>query len=357
MPELPKTGTLTADGEMYFLPERQSYRASTVLARQIADGVYGQLKTGRPVVVADLSFLNDLGNLLAVRRQLQGLVQDYTDLTPPAGGERAFNAGAESARGVSPFNLFPGVSSLLPAALGALGMLKEDVEYKGIRTVLDPLSFRLAVVGRVAQNGHEAYVPDLISPQDSDAVNGIAALIQSVHQARASTWRALAPQIRQLAQKDVELDRASRSADQAEVDRVAAELAGLRADLDPITRPLEDADRRLADLEASLYGDSANKLTLLARLLRAEAIERMKPEILHVAIVSSGGYNRLSRSFFRMFLPGDGLSWLGGAVARWALLETDGRVRAAGVVDQVCRSSNWREWFSKDSCAAEADPA
>jgi hypothetical protein len=68
-------------------------------------------------------------------------------------------------------------------------------------------------------------------------------------------------------------------------------------------------------------------------MLRAEQLSiTLKGAVyLHAAVVSSGGHNRVSRSLLRILFFGDGLSSMGGAVARWALLEADGAVTTGGI--------------------------
>jgi hypothetical protein len=88
----------------------------------------------------------------------------------------------------------------------------------------------------------------------------------------------------------------------------------------------------LSDLQTQWnQTDAASGMTVLARLLRAEAIRKLDPLYLHAAIVTSGGYNRITHNLFRTLFVGDGLSFTGGTVARWALLEDDGTVKLGGI--------------------------
>ena len=57
----------------------------------------------------------------------------------------------------------------------------------------------------------------------------------------------------------------------------------------------------------------------------------MNPRYLHALVVASGGFNRTSRSLLRTIFSGDGLSFLGGATARWALLKENGSVAKGGI--------------------------
>jgi hypothetical protein len=343
MADPPSPGTLSADREMYFLPERESYRAASQLAGTISDRALAQIRGQDPVAIADLSFLNDLSNLAAVVRQLEGIRSAYASLTPAGREEAEAGRGMESASGAE------SIATLGSIALGALALLKEDVAYQGIRTVVDPLAFRIAVAGAIRRRRptQVVLIPDMVSIETTSGQSNLAQKLQAVRAARGAAWRASAPRIRLLAQKDAELDRAARAGDQTAVDRLTAQLAKLRADLDPLTRPMEDADRLFGELEGNLFAAAEGNLTLFARLLRAEAIQKTTPKILHVGIVSSGGHNRLSRHLLRLFFLGDGLSWTGGAVCRWALLDKSGSVVDGGVSDASHSSSSWREFWRR----------
>jgi hypothetical protein len=129
-----------------------------------------------------------------------------------------------------------------------------------------------------------------------------------------------------------QLDTATKDKNQKLVDQLTIQVTNMRSDLDPIVTPLSRSDQKLTDLQTQWNRtDTGSGLTVLARPLRAEAIQSLKPLYLHAAIVSSGGYNRISHNFFRTMFLGDGLSFTGGAIARWALLDNDGAVKMEGI--------------------------
>ena len=81
-------------------------------------------------------------------------------------------------------------------------------------------------------------------------------------------------------------------------------------------------------------------LNQLARLLRAEVIQKKQPIYLHAKVVSSGGHHRISRSLFRTLFVGDGLSFAGGAIVRWGLLTGTGELLLGGILSEaIARSS------------------
>jgi hypothetical protein len=152
--------------------------------------------------------------------------------------------------------------------------------------------------------------------------------------AKAAAWATIAPLVAQLISAEAELDQATQAAtkEPALIARLTAEVATLRRDTEPLVAPLGRADQRFDDLQTQWCRiDSTSELSVMARLLRAEAIHALQPTYLHCAIVATGGQQRISRSLFRTIFTGDGLSFTGGAIARWALLAPNGAVQAGGI--------------------------
>lgn len=333
----PLEGKTTVDDKMVFEPERLSYQSADRLAVGIATAVKEAVKD-KIVVIVGTTFLADLANLQAAKVVLDQLQRDYvaieelarsiaerrgTTVTPPIATvpEPQAEARAPIVTGVS-------------LALGLVSLFREDVEYRGIQTVVNPLAFELSLAAKVKATGaKQVFVPDLValpSPQSGD--NSLQARMRTVQEAKAKVWKAAGPLITELGRLDEELDRAAREKDQDRVDELSRNLATMRHTIDPVTEPLGRVDQQLADLQAA-WGktDEATGLTILARWLRAEGIQALKPVFLHAQVVSSGGYNRTSRSLLRTIFVGDGMSFMGGATVRWALLEKDGAVADGGI--------------------------
>jgi hypothetical protein len=340
----PLEGKTTVDDKMVFEPERLSYQSADRLTDRIATAVKAAVKD-KQVVIAGTTFLADLANLQAIKVVLEQLQRDYAALEElarsirePTVTERAVVAPEPhveaTAVGIEPIGI--GVS----LALGLVSLFREDVEYRGIQTVVNPLAFELSLASKVkAAGAKKVFVPDFVAlpyPQSGD--NSLRAGMKAVQDAKAKVWKAAGPLIAELVRLDEELDRAARDKNQGRVDELSRNLSAMRQALDPITEPLGRADQQLTDLRAA-WGktDEATGLTMLARWLRAEGIQALNPVFLHAQVVSSGGYNRTSRSLLRTIFIGDGTIFMGGATARWALLENDGAVADGGI-------ESAREW-------------
>jgi len=349
----PLEGKTTIDDKMVFGPQRLSYSSADAIARRIASKVTAAVKD-KSVVIASTSLLADFANLQALYLNLDSLQRDYDavasyaarmnqprpkkkagfqgmkflTLTGPAGV--AIDAGALLG-GLNP--LAP-VTSAIGAAIGLVSLFRQDVEYHGAVTTVDGLAFELALAARVNKAGADkVYVPELtfISPAELGA-GSLQARLADIQSAKAKAWAAIGPSVAQLVHLEAQLDTATKEKDKTRVDELTSQVTNMRSDLDPVVTPLGRADQKLTDLQTQWnQTDAASGLTVLARLLRAESIQSMKPLYLHAAIVFSGGYNRISHNLFRTMFLGDGLSFTGGAIARWALLDDDGAVRMGGI--------------------------
>jgi hypothetical protein len=227
----------------------------------------------------------------------------------------------------------------LQSGLGLISLLRADVEFKGVATKIDARAFEIALAAELKQHGAtKVFVPDFVVMSSFESGDdSLNARLSAVQQARQDAWRVAGPLLARLAKAEDKLNKAERTAkedgDDKEVERAYDEVAQLRRDIEPLTQTLGVADRRFTSLQAQWEKvNDTTGLTPLARMLRAEKLNAVAtPVYLHAAIVSSGGHNRVSRSLLRMLFFGDGLSSMGGAVARWALLEADGAVTIGGI--------------------------
>lgn len=341
----PLEGKTTADDKMVFEAERLGYESAADIAARIALEVENDIK-GKDVVIAGAQLLADLANLQSAYLILEGLERDYGALATHARVIVGRRSGAEVAHpgdnlhiateGLAAESVVAAlspVSAAAEAALGLISLFREDVEYKGVKTDVDRLAFEIALASRVRDAGADKVcVPDLTVLSAAAGEGTLRDRLTGVHQAKAAAWAAAGPLIAELVGLEAELDAAARDGKQDRVESLSARVSELRGVLQPLAGPLGRADQRLADLE-NQWGQVADSgVTLLARLLRAEAIRARRPAYLHAAVVASGGHNRISRSLFRMMFLGDGLSFVGGAVVRWALLAADGSVLKGGIL-------------------------
>jgi len=346
----PLEGKTTIDDKMFFGPERLSYQSADDIAEKIAAEVRDCVKD-TIVVIAGTPLLADFANLQATYLVLVGLKMDYEalethgrDLTkrraaPRIPGEIASRALPESV--VAGVGTVATVSTALSAALGLVSLFREDVEYHGGKSVIDPLAFELALASRLKEGGaKKVFVPELmVVPLAEQREGSLRERLEKVQSAKSAAWSAIGPLISQLVGLEAGLDQATKEKDQGLVDQLSAEVSNMRRDLDPVATPLGRVDQRFADLQTQWnQTDQTLGLSLLARLLRAEAIHALSPVYLHAGIVSSGGHHRISRSLFRMIFLGDGLSFAGGAIARWALMEKDGSIAGGGILTVQCTS-------------------
>jgi hypothetical protein len=355
LPEItPLEGKTTIDDKLSFDPLRLSYESACTIASKIVRPIAVRIKD-QVVVVVSTSILADFANLQAAYLTLEGLMQEYSSIAQqaqstdnrwkPAAGFELFGltegvaataaTTVGSVLGTAAAVITP-VGTAVTAALGVLSLFREDVEYHGVTTSVDRLAFEIEVAASLKSHGaREAFVPDLMTiPLAKATAESLRGRLAAIEKAKAAAWATIAPLVAQLISAEAELDQATLAAtkDTALIARLAVEVSTLRRDTEPLVGPLGRADQRFNDLQTQwCQTDSTSELSVMARLLRAEAIHALQPSYLHCAIVASGGEQRISHSLFRTIFTGDGLSFTGGAIARWALLAPNGDVRAGGI--------------------------
>lgn len=332
-------GKTTIDDNLAFEPERLSYEVAGEISQQIADLVK-QAVRDKTVVVADLDLLTSLSNLVAAGVVLDSLKRTYEGLSGLSESlsrqkSRDLQPMEMRAAMVLPVTPVTAVIAGIQAALGVVRLFREDVDFRGAKTAVDPLTFSLALAARLKERKAEkVFVPALFVLQPADAQSSsLVKSLEEVQTMQQSAWQAIGPLIAQLSRLNAELDGAVAEEDQEKVDQLSATVAALRRDLDPVTEALDRADQVLAQLQMEWQKpEPESGLTGLAKLLRAEALRNMQPLLVHAQVVTSGGHHRIAHSAWRNMFQGDGISAMGGAVARWALLAEDGSTLDGGIL-------------------------
>jgi hypothetical protein len=227
------------------------------------------------------------------------------------------------------------VTAGLNTVLGVASLFREDVSFSGVKTAVDDLSLQIELAARLGEHGYQSVlIPAFfIVPARDDREDSLRGRLKAAENAKTLVWQVVTPKISALVDLDTQLDQATRNANQKDVDQLTQQLNALRGDLSPITEPLAKLDQQFSDIMAELRKqDPATGLTGLARLLRAEAICNLHPVFLHVKVVSSGGHNKITRSLLRTLFTGDGLTFMGGLVVRWALLDATGALQDGGIL-------------------------
>lgn len=330
-------GKTTADEGMSFEPGRLAYRA----AERIAEAIAWKLQASRigpgserTVIVAGVDLLVDFANLSASLALLEGIQRDYESIKPPSAGNRAKLLGAPPALA----SMVTPVQAAVETTIGLLSLFREDTDYRGSKASIDALAFEMAIAGKLKElKVKSVIVPALfIVSRAKTTEQCLFGCLRKAQVAKAEAWQRVGPDISQLIAAEARLSLAIQSKDAEAEHSETAKVTELRRDLEPLSEALGQADRRLTDLE-SIWNkaDPETGLTALGRLIRAEAIRDHSPEpvYVHASIVLAGGYNRVSRSLFRTMFFGDGLSSVGGTVARWALVESDGTIVDGGILD------------------------
>ncbi|MCI0348480.1 MAG: hypothetical protein L0Z53_03555 [Acidobacteriales bacterium] len=351
----PLEGKTSVDDKMFFEPERLSYQSAEAIVDRIAAQIRPKATEHPPrkLVIIGAPLLADFANLQAAYLGLEGLHREYSTLAEHSGRlmQRlqpqkaaleglAFDSSLALAQ-TAPAALLPATNAI-GAALGLVSFFREDVAYTGIKTNVDSLAFELALAAKLKALGvKEVFVADLmfvpLAEARQDSLRGRLAAVQ---EAKASAWANMGPIIGEMIRLESDLDDAVKAKNQSSCDQLSQRLSLLRRNAEPITTPLGRLDQHFAELQNRWnQTDPAAGLSGLARLLRAEAIHQLNPRYLHAKVVSSGGHHRVSRSLLRMIFTGDGLSFAGGAIARWALLNSNGSVEDGGIV--VERRHHW----------------
>jgi hypothetical protein len=262
-----------------------------------------------------------------------------------------------------PVTPLSGIATVVNAGLGLAALLRQDVSYSGSPVSVDALAFEMALAGALKELAFEhVLVPALGLFPANPRGRLLSVRIQALEKAKLEAWQVVRPLVSELVRLDTQLDIASRAKNQAAIDQLTAEINTLRADLSPVTEPLAALDQRWSELQGQWQKLSPDGLTGFARLLRAEALQVEGPLYLHAAIVSSGGHRRIRRSLWRSIFTGDNLTFTGGAVARWAVLDSTGEVKKAGLLT-LQRSQDAspslvervRRWWRSDATSRHPD--
>ena len=329
----------TSGEEMKFEPIRLSYLSAEAVAKDIAAKLSGSVKD-KTVVIMGTSLLVDFTNLASTLTTLEGLKQDYHAVSSCSSAMTSTGKPPAAARVDSLVAAPLSVAAAATQVLGLISLFREDVEYKGVETVVDPLSFEIVLASALKAVGAEmVIVPDLFATSPRFIVDdGLRERIKDVHQAKGVAWEAITPAISEILQLEAGLELALSGGDKAEVQRIRADLTIRRESIDPISERLSEVDRQLTELENMLErAIEGQAVTRLGRLIRAEAIlERGNQEghesvFVHAKIVASGGHQRIGRHLFRMLFLGDGISFTGGVVARWSTLSPRGEFCQGGI--------------------------
>jgi hypothetical protein len=373
-PVTPLPGKTTIDDKMVFEPQRLAYESAVAIAARIAQKVERFVK-GKTVVIAGTRLLADFANLRAIYVLLDSLRRDYECIGGQARSlvkQRSAREGrlegfvseaGKAAATTAVSTVISPAATVVGAALGLISLFRQDVEYHGENTVVDALAFEIALAAEVKCHGaQKASVPDLVVlPALSSDQSMLQAQLNRVQEAKASAWSSVGPLISQLVRLEGELDGAAKTKDQSALDRLSLQTSDMRRDLAPVVDPLGRLDQRLSDLQNQLnQTEPTSGMFQLARLLRAEALQYLEPLYLHGTVVASGGHYRITRNLFRTLFMGDGLSFAGGAVARWALLEKDGSVALGGIESVTLRGKIKRSGLPSmktDSPGVEIDTA
>ena len=352
----PLEGKTTIDEKMFFEPERLSYQSAVAIADAIASAVKPEV-VGKTVVIAGTQLLTDLANLRATYSTLDSLTRDYASVAEL--GKKVLErrlqpitdpvpiASADALVGAALTGVIAPATALITAAVGLISLFREDVEYHGAKALVDTLAFEIALASQLIENEARAVIiPDLkVDLNTSTGADSLSFRLAKVQAAKGEAWAVIGPMISELVQLEAELEKAGRENNQPEFDRISEVVSDLRRDMQPISDPLSRSDQRLSDLQNQWNRrDETSGLAELARLLRAECIFELKPTYLHAKVISSGGHHRISRSLLRTLFVGDGLSFAGGAIARWAFLGESGSVTKGGILVRRATGS-FRPWF------------
>lgn len=359
----PLEGKTSVDAQMFFEPEGLSYKSAIAVAEEIASALAKDIKKNK-VVIAGERLLADFTNLQAVLIRLKGLTKDYDSLAQLAKDIRAKRSEEAKTPAADMHLVQPAVATLgttisaainpigtaLDAAIGLVSLFREDVEYRGIKPVIDPLAFEVSLAASLKKHrATDVFIPDLMVLNEPCTGEGsLSDGLHKVQQAKTDAWTVVGPLVAELVELEANLDLASRKNDQVLVNTLTLQISELRRDMQPISDPLSRADRMLSELQNQLVEPDETKISTLARLLRAEVIRSQKPVYIHAKVVSAGGHYRISRSLFRMLFLGDGLSFAGGVIVRWALLLESGAVKKGGLCIKRRKSSTWSMFFTDD---------
>jgi len=340
-------GKTTLDDKMSFEPERLAYVSAGTVAGRIAKRVVADVGTTRPVVISGGELMADLTNLAATEMLLKQVVAQYKTcealgeaMTKAEEGDERMMIAASAAAAAG----LPGVAPLLTAAQSAialLGLFREDVEYRGAKTEVDQMAFRFALAAHLKDKGVDVRTYDTALPAAPAAgASAIEQALADAEAARVAAWTALAPHLAALAEAQAQLDSAARMPNNAAaVQNAAKDVTALRQKISPVSDALDRADAQFSHLRTQLEKvDDTTGMMTLGKLLRAERMKAGNPALLHVRIVSSGGHHRVTQPLWRTMFWGPDVSAMGGVVARWALLETNGAFRIGGIEDQRTRA-------------------
>ncbi len=327
VPPKPLEGTTTIDDNMVFEVEALSHVAVSHLAAKIAKSIKDNTNASADLPVRVIFLGEGLPQALEFSRtfsvQLK-LLQDAFDsaLKLAQEGLAPLSAPLQPAAvagGTTAASGF-GLTAAVGGALNLLALFRQNTSYFGRKVEITEPAIVVELARCLRQHkGISFYWPGLGLSHDSVlATSSAPPFLEDVQRAMGRRDQATAG-IHNLAVAIGKLDKE------------AAELPAARFALDRAHELFDSADSVLRRLTTSLSkADAETGVTPLQLLQRAHDVRNQiitadgKVYFLYVRLEAAGGSYRIRRNLFRTLFWKDGLSFSGGAVVSYALLETNG---------------------------------
>ena len=356
-------GKTAVDDDVKIETQMFSYNAVQEISKQIATRVNTHINstTGNSTAGAATIFIHDISLQSAIRAYQAFLIQKYAIQRELLRLEK--NLEDKGPEKTMKSQAIPSVAGTARSVIDLLSLFRQDTEFKGRSVIVEEEALVAQVaheINKLNQNATVVY-PKLLPPglsiipdfESSKLIESITVLqgiqekaarhgreLEEKNEEQVKRRTELTEQIKTL-QKDVNDKRAKLSPDDPKISATIGELATAKGELAKVTNGaktrenLKQAFADLNDLVASLLGtllktEQAAGSTLLGTLLTAENIlEQLKKKegyLLALKPVSAGGSYRIRRNLFTTLFTGACLSYSGGAIVSFILLDWDSRI-------------------------------
>jgi hypothetical protein len=339
----PLSGSTTIDAALTFEVEALSHVAMSKITRRFADEVAGVAQSTDRLIVLNDELARALEYDQAFTVQLQVLELSFESAARAADeGLQRLKGEAEGAVDVAAAVPMVGITAatgVVSAALNFLALFRQDTSYSGRKVKISEHAIIAELARHLRDKSISLYWPGLsLSPDEvtSEASESSAGLATPPYMTRLQ--KTMEVRDRAAGKIHALADALERAPDEK---KSAARLA-----LDRAHESFDSADSILRRMMTSLaQPDTKTGIAPVQLLHRANNIKkyaaRKKGRVLYVVVhlESAGGSYRIRKNLFRTLFWSDGLTFSGGAILTYALLDEDGKVL-------LSRNASQREAFT-----------
>ncbi len=328
------------------IAERIALEADQAIARTSQAGA-----SNPTIILLDQILVSALQVFSAVQLQLALIKKGFEEVASTAELQLALEKDADDSLRPNLVGALPvaAVTDAVAGVVDLLGLFRQDTQFTGRTAQIKETAVYLEVAHALRANGFEVIYPRLLGFQVEAKIQlsqkAVTDLFQDVFTAREHALGRLRPVLMELTRVEQEIvSREEECIDPAPdrqdvltqgIQERKAELVKIRENLDPNLLLFKETDAQWNEMQRGLvHVDEKSGLTPMQLISRAaEAIEHFRASALSYFLYSevavAGGTMRIKRNLWRTLFYGDGISFSGGAVVSYALIDGKAHVLAS----------------------------